>query len=163
MSSFFPSLFRLHFLLKVQTLILIPYTLVEFSDWFPTSSCACSVWCSYTVLALQMGKKHSGSGRATNNPSQSTWCFRSTEGRGFIVLAVQHKYQQPIANMNTCLRFWLDSMYEWSACPFFSSLPFPSPSFYPSTGPASSRWGPPLSWVPVRREFSHATVALCLL
>ena len=41
----------------------------------------------YTALALLMGNIQSGSDRAINNPSPSTQCFRSTEGRGVIWLS----------------------------------------------------------------------------
>src|SRR4029434_955340 len=42
-----------------------------------------------------MGNKHSVSDRAINNFSQSTRCFRGTEERGVILLAVELKYKQP--------------------------------------------------------------------
>src|SRR4029434_4918093 len=47
-----------------------------------------------------MGNKYSSSDQAMINPSQSKRCFRSTEGRGVIWVAVELKYQRPFAKLN---------------------------------------------------------------
>ena len=56
------------------------------------------------------GNKHSVSERDVNNSSQSTHCFRSTEGRGGSWLAVELKYQQTFTRI---VDLWLDVTKLW--------------------------------------------------
>ena len=48
-----------------------------------------------SVIAKAIGshQKVPGTGNKPNNSSQSTHCFRSTEGKGVILFAVELKYQ----------------------------------------------------------------------
>ena len=113
----------------MQSTILIQYTFYQIQRYFfpyrPLADDSVyplkKLWCNPQSWFFKQGKKkHSGSDQARKNSSQSTRCFRSTEGRDVFRFSVEHKYQQPFTRIadtpfNVCLKHFL-SIFGLSVC-----------------------------------------------
>ena len=111
--------------LNVQSTILMQYTSCQIQQIAPHSPMALHYVCSEKIACVCSPgavNKHSGADQAINNSSKSIHCFRSTEGRGVISLAVELKYQKPSARITNCMFKWVQRFHLLKSSPKTQSM-----------------------------------------